>query len=745
MLRGGGLRKRYLYSLLLVMIPILLLSVILFTSNRDRSIQYINSSTSQNFTYAAENVSFILTRLESSAKTSFTIEHELTISPSGNVTVNNEHELIAELSALEQRLSPEVQVLLYIKGSNDIYSSSGKMIYGSFERAYLSDYEPSHSALFIKLQKLGAPSLIPLRSSQEKGIYGGLIYALPFPTTVSSNAVMFFVLHDSLISSEFENYLGPINGSLYLFDSVYNQLYSAGDASDGMPAISALRVHGAGAIPHTYNGRRLVVLRTANSSLGLHWIWAVPREQFYASMASSQRLIVLLIIILVAVTLILIVWIALFNYKPIRELVRHIMGDNASANKNELELIRSAYDQTADEAEALDARLNEMTPLAAQKFVRNLIFSQVRTQERFQDLCDRADIDFKYQWTSAFYLPYSSKVVQESHMEQALLAATRFTLPEAVLALGDLLQENALCVLVNFPAAPPCSNTVDITCAYAEQLYRHMKDYGAAPDVIGIGQAYQDPLKMHESFAEACAAVQLAPAGNECWHYVRCISEDADPEDFHGLSPLSLSLFSEGFHRGDKDTTLRALDDMLHQISNITHSLAFFRFYSSELLSVILKQTESLQLTIAKTRIQQMIAFSTIAEFTNSARELVSELCDEMQQRINDSDRQTKQNLLKYILANYKRSDLSIQTVADETGIRKTQITTLVKEETGLGFVQYISYLRLNEFKRLLVQSESTIRDIVNEIGYNDVPNFLRKFKSIEGVTPSLYRQMHSK
>ena len=48
----------------------------------------------------------------------------------------------------------------------------------------------------------------------------------------------------------------------------------------------------------------------------------------------------------------------------------------------------------------------------------------------------------------------------------------------------------------------------------------------------------------------------------------------------------------------------------------------------------------------------------------------------------------------------------------------------------------------MNEFKRLLVQSDETIRELVLQIGYNDVPNFLRKFKSLEGMTPGQYRQM---
>ena len=58
-------------------------------------------------------------------------------------------------------------------------------------------------------------------------------------------------------------------------------------------------------------------------------------------------------------------------------------------------------------------------------------------------------------------------------------------------------------------------------------------------------------------------------------------------------------------------------------------------------------------------------------------------------------------------------------------------------------------FISAPDYKRIVenptVHTDSTIRDLVLQVGYNDVPNFLRKFKSIEGVTPSQYRQLQGK
>lgn len=104
-----------------------------------------------------------------------------------------------------------------------------------------------------------------------------------------------------------------------------------------------------------------------------------------------------------------------------------------------------------------------------------------------------------------------------------------------------------------------------------------------------------------------------------------------------------------------------------------------------------------------------------------------------MRQRISEEDSCLKRRLIDYILINFKSQDLSIQSVSECTGIPQGRNPDALKEETGQGFVQYVSYLRLNEFKRMLEQSDLTIRELVLYVGYNDVPNFLLQVQISRG------------
>ena len=56
--------------------------------------------------------------------------------------------------------------------------------------------------------------------------------------------------------------------------------------------------------------------------------------------------------------------------------------------------------------------------------------------------------------------------------------------------------------------------------------------------------------------------------------------------------------------------------------------------------------------------------------------------------------------------------------------------------------MQYITMIRMDRAKELLVNSNMQIKDVVAEVGYIDVANFVRKFKNYEGMTPGQYREM---
>ena len=45
--------------------------------------------------------------------------------------------------------------------------------------------------------------------------------------------------------------------------------------------------------------------------------------------------------------------------------------------------------------------------------------------------------------------------------------------------------------------------------------------------------------------------------------------------------------------------------------------------------------------------------------------------------------------------------------------------------------------------EKLLSNTEMPITQIIEQIGYNNINNFYRRFKLLNGITPSAYRNLH--
>ncbi|NHM25658.1 helix-turn-helix transcriptional regulator [Desulfofundulus sp. TPOSR] len=64
-----------------------------------------------------------------------------------------------------------------------------------------------------------------------------------------------------------------------------------------------------------------------------------------------------------------------------------------------------------------------------------------------------------------------------------------------------------------------------------------------------------------------------------------------------------------------------------------------------------------------------------------------------------------------------------------------------VQTAHGQSFIDYLTQVRLNEAKALLLAGEKTIDQIASAVGFNNNSYFTAVFKKREGVTPSEFRQ----
>ena len=84
---------------------------------------------------------------------------------------------------------------------------------------------------------------------------------------------------------------------------------------------------------------------------------------------------------------------------------------------------------------------------------------------------------------------------------------------------------------------------------------------------------------------------------------------------------------------------------------------------------------------------------------------------------------------------------ITLQDMAEMSGVSVSYFSMLIKHATGLSFINYLIGLRMDQACSLLRGSSENITDIAYQVGFNDYSHFSRKFKEVTGLTPRAYRQ----
>ena len=93
-----------------------------------------------------------------------------------------------------------------------------------------------------------------------------------------------------------------------------------------------------------------------------------------------------------------------------------------------------------------------------------------------------------------------------------------------------------------------------------------------------------------------------------------------------------------------------------------------------------------------------------------------------------------------YINQNYHR-DISLDDVSRRVGISPYYFSKIFKEDTGEGFIEYLTRIRLEKAKDLLATTEHSMKEICSMVGYGDPNYFSRSFKKNVGLTPTEYKE----
>lgn len=104
--------------------------------------------------------------------------------------------------------------------------------------------------------------------------------------------------------------------------------------------------------------------------------------------------------------------------------------------------------------------------------------------------------------------------------------------------------------------------------------------------------------------------------------------------------------------------------------------------------------------------------------------------------RITDS---VVSSAMQFIGNNYRHS-ISVTDIAQNVSMSKAHFSRIFKKQSGYAPHEYLIQIRLNRAKHLLKTTEMPIKNISQEVGYQDVTTFTSAFTNRVGLSPAQFR-----
>jgi AraC-like DNA-binding protein len=95
----------------------------------------------------------------------------------------------------------------------------------------------------------------------------------------------------------------------------------------------------------------------------------------------------------------------------------------------------------------------------------------------------------------------------------------------------------------------------------------------------------------------------------------------------------------------------------------------------------------------------------------------------------------------KQFITDHQTEELSLDQVAKSVNTSKFYFCKIFKKATGINFTDYLSRVRTERAKNLLLNPNLRVSEIAYEVGFQSLTHFNRVFKRILGRSPTDYRE----
>lgn len=726
------LKYRYLTSYILVMlIPLLIIGFIVYT-------QVIGITKEKELQNNANILEQIQETVDSQFRNIISISHQLSQIPGLKRTQSGSiYDIVQIRNVLNFSVGNEFirELVYYSRQSKYMVSAQSTYNPALFYQMFINGPEGSE-AFEEAVNTMQRPEFV------EESLQGSsdLIYMIPLPLNGGSpKATVVYILNKEVLHKQYQSLLAYKDSNSYILDRDGKVLFAFREGMEGIEG-RLLQAWAAGkpAGEQLIEGKTYLISSKISSLSGFSYVTIVPKQEVLEPVYRMIRQAIIATVFVILIGFAIIYVSMRYNYHPLRKLIKHVEIKWGTAFKDNYGIDKLTAVMTHAEAlqEQLQSQTERVGPAMREHLLSGLVRGKFASLQSFNDLGETVGLQLSRARYFVAILACPDRVKLPDPRPAQPTALERYEI--------ELLDSGMKAWLIGTDE-PDC-----LGAEWWQYLHDKVTEQGKLPVTIGVGGTYEvrkDLRLLSKSFIEAITAYEykVVKGGNRVIHF----SETSEAIPAISWYPNN-ELESLELHIRDKNeqklmsTALQIVD----QIEKYSTSLYMAKYLSIEMMNRALYAFYQLpQLPNKQWGFPDVIALSrmdNLPELKNAALQACEIMASELRDLIEQKGEMSKSRVIAdYLQKNALSYLFSVQKMSDDLGISKVHLGRVFKEHAGVTITEYVHQQRLDKAKSLLKQSDWSIQDIVEQIGYTDVSSFIRKFKQEMGVTPGEYRKLH--
>ncbi len=673
--------------------------------------------------------------------------------------------IIKDLKAFKLANSFIDDLYIYFGYNNFILSYSGKYTPEEFYKFRCNYKNLSYEQWLAKLMSRQDNNYILMgdgvdENSSENNL--AFIKSLPIEDNSICEATIVAVINQDIFSGALQEIKWMDQSMVMVIDQYDNILISANNLKSNSSLFKYGQLKEYEGIFHMKIDSQPVVVSYITSSVtGWKYVSIFPTGIFLEKAKYIKKIIWLSIILCLSVGF----WVAFMfskkNYTPINRMVKIIndnVGEPISEDSDEIRYIEKSLLQVIEEREKVYRKLDKQKDVLKNNFLCRLLKGHISNIDAIQQSCQNYDIHFEgdYFIAMVFYIEDYSSIFFEKMNDNGdeLLNMAHFIIQNITYELiGGFFKcyvveiDNMLCCLINdYEGKGEIIN--DKIYPAAEQIKKFIEDKFGIVTSIAISNIERGIEGIAKVYVQALEVLEykMIMGKGQILIYKHVIKQDkAYIKNRYSLSEQEK--FVNSIKVGNFKDAQVILNDMFDDIfSGEVWSIQLLKCRLFGILNTIICTMEETKINWDQDFWEQLNPVEKLLNCKNIAqlKEQMAYVFGCMNEYVTKQSAKQNADLVnkvkKFVGDHYYDVNLNVSYIADSFEVNPSYLSTLFKKDTGVGLLDYIHKLRIENAKKLLDQSSMNIKDVAERVGYYNSVAFIRAFKRYEGITPGKYK-----